>query len=120
MSELNSSKPPIFKVTESSPKLLDRHASFLAAGGERLLTAIQDTVQNGLWPWDKPAEQTAQFGAFCSGVSWACRILKELNVMVNNRHELGEMVASALSSVSDEDQSQADVDTGLRVYGRRF
>jgi hypothetical protein len=107
-------KPPIFQVAESSPVLLDKHAAFLQAGGDRLLTAVQDTVQSGLWPWDKPAEQTAQFGAFCAGVAWVCKLLRELNVLVQNRQAMGEMVSSALSSASDEEQIKAVL---IRDYG---
>jgi hypothetical protein len=107
-------KAPIFQVAESSPLLMDKHAAFLGAGGERMLAAIQDTVQTGLWPWDKPAEQTAQFGAFCAGVAWACKILRELNLMVQNRQELGSMVATALSSASDESEVKKLL---IRDYG---
>jgi hypothetical protein len=107
-------KPPIFQVAESSPVLLDKHAAFLQAGGDRLLTAVQDTVQSGLWPWDKPAEQTAQFGAFCAGVAWVCKLLRELNVLVQNRQAMGEMVSSALASASDEDRIKAVL---IRDYG---
>jgi hypothetical protein len=104
MNEAPRPKPPIFQVAESSPALLNKHAVFLQAGGERLLVAIQDTVQSGLWPWDKPAEQTAQFGAFCAGVAWACKLLRELNTLVQNRQQLGQMVQSALASASDDDR----------------
>lgn len=99
-------KAPIFEVVDKSPRLLDAHADFLANGGERLLMALQNTVQGGLWPWDKPAEHTAQFGAFCAGVAWVCTILRDLNLLVQNRQALGEMVQSALSSITDQEQIQ--------------
>lgn len=114
MTDAPRPKPPIFQVAESSPVLLDKHAAFLQAGGERLLTAVQDTVQSGLWPWDKPAEQTAQFGAFCAGVAWTCKILRDLNLLVQNRQAMGEMVASAISSASDDERVKEML---IRDYG---
>jgi hypothetical protein len=111
---METRKAPIFEVTDSSPRLLDEHASFLASGGERLLIAVQDTVNVGVWPWDKPAEHTAQYGAFCAGVSWVCRLLRELSTMVQNRRELGQMVQSALSSAADKEQVKKVL---IRDYG---
>lgn len=107
-------KAPIFEVTDSSPRVLDAHARFLSDGGDRLLMAVHDTVNIGIWPWDKPPEHTAQYGAFCAGVAWVCKLLRELNVVVNNRRELGEMVQSALSNAADEEQIKRML---IRDYG---
>ena len=107
-------KAPVFRAIDESPRLLDAHANFLAAGGEKLLMAIQETFAFPMWPWDKPAEHTAQYGAFCAGVAQACRILKELNTVALNRKELGDVVKSMLASANDPEQVQRML---IRDYG---
>ena len=107
MTEQNSTRGPsdstgIFRVVAECPQLLDKHAAFLAAGGDRLIRALQDTLIQGMWPWDRPSDQAAQFGAFCAGVGYAARILLQLGALVNNRRALGELVKSANIPVAEQ------------------
>jgi hypothetical protein len=96
-------KPPVFEIIDSSPELLNKAADFLNAGGERLLHALNDTIKVELWPWDKPAETTAQYGAFCAGVAWATKFMRNLVALSANRQAALELLAQTGASHVDEE-----------------
>lgn len=95
-------KHPVFDIIDSNPKLLSDHAKYMAAGGERLLHAMTDCFRQDVWPWGMEAHAQASFGAFCAGVAWASRFLRNLPEISNNRKEAIALMAAVGPAGLDE------------------
>lgn len=85
---------PLLTLAERNPEVVDDHAKWLSKHGEALLDAVERSVRPELWPWDRPTEEQASFGAFCSGVAWATSVLRRLPTLVNDRRKMAEMMAA--------------------------
>lgn len=95
-------KHPVFDVIDASPRLLDAHVEYMKAGGERLLHALNDSLRQEMWPWSADVHAQASFGAFCAGIAFAGRFLRDLPVLSRNRKQALAMMAAAGPAAVDE------------------
>lgn len=87
-------KHPVFDTIDRHPRLLDEHARYMQSGGEQLLHAMTDSFRQDVWPWGMEVHAQASFGAFCAGVAWASRFLRQLPEINMNRREAIELMAA--------------------------
>ena len=92
----------LFDFIKRNPQALDAHARWMADGGEKLLELAVNAARGDMWPWDKPMETQASFGAFIGGISWMAQMLRNLVELTNNRTEKLRMMAQADGRISED------------------
>ena len=94
----------LFDFIEKNPHVLDEHARWLAAGGEKLLELAVNAARGDMWPWDKPMETQASFGAFIGGISWMAKMMRSLVELTNNRSQKLRMLVQADGQISEDER----------------
>lgn len=112
----NSNAPvvrhPLFDFLSKNPQVLSAHANWLAAGGDKIIELLTETMSGDSFPWTAKRHVQASFGAFCGGGAFFGKTLKRLVSAVNNRNEALKILLQTDGSIPP-----AERDILLTQYG---
>lgn len=95
----------LFEFLATAPGVLDAHAKWLQAGGERLLALAMESVRGETFPWDKEQHVQAAFGAFCAGALFMAKVMRTLPTLAANRARLAATFSQTDGQLAPEERA---------------
>ena len=95
---------PLFEFLAANPAVLDAHAKWLSAGGEKIIELLVETMGGDMYPYTAEPHVQASFGAFCGGGAFFGKTLKRLVAVVNNRREALKVLSQADGSLTEDER----------------
>ena len=92
-------KHDVYDFLEGNAVAKSALSTWLSSGGIDTLDKMEGMARGDLFPYTAPQHVQASFGAFCGGVTWAIRTLKNAVEKSNNNEERRRMQRQAEGNV---------------------